>query len=106
MADQLIALRNVLEELHKLIQDQSGSRLDLKQLDGPLARCKTDLDDLEAKLKPKGWKASLMWPLKERDMKKTIDNLSGIRDSVSVVLQGIHMYVWYHCACNILMDWI
>ena len=91
MTDQLIALRNVLEELHKLVQDQSGPRLSSQEqssaLDALLGNCKVELEELETKLKPKGWKASLMWPLKEKDMKKTLDRLSDIRDSVSAMVQ-------------------
>jgi len=95
MKNQLAALQIVLEKLEEVANDcndQSGSQsLPQKKLDALgdlLAQCTTELEKLEKKLKkPIGWKGSLMWPLKEKEMERTLQYLSGIRDSISQVIE-------------------
>ena len=97
MSDQLVGLRTVLEELHKIIQDQP----DLQSPEGLrhlLTRCQAELDAVEKKLKAQEGRhrlrESLIWPFQENDLKKVLDYLADIRDSMHATLQAIHMSVF------------
>jgi hypothetical protein len=95
---QLISLRDVLERLAAIVdgEDANGShRLPileslLNMADGPLVHLKAELDDLEKKLEPaSGWKAkhqALVWPLKERDTRKTLVTLESTKATILFAL--------------------
>jgi hypothetical protein len=101
MNEYLVGLRSVLEQVDKLIQDPSGfrfSRLELLSArDGPLMRCKAELDDLISKLEPKtGWREkirSLTWPLQEGDMKRSLEHLENFRELLRIAMEADHLYV-------------
>ena len=99
--EYLVGMRSVLEQVDKLIQDPSEFRFSnlerLSAQDGPLMRCKSELDDLKIKLEPKaGWKEkirSLTWPLKEGDMKKSLEHLENLRELLRIAMEADHLYV-------------
>lgn len=104
MTDQLVSLRSVLERLVKLAEteDASGSpRLSTSGLligpDGILEKCKAELTVLNARLQPStGWKAvgnSLIWPLKEGEMKKALDDLEKMKATLQLALTADQTYI-------------
>jgi hypothetical protein len=95
--DEVTSLRDVLERLVRLAEsaDASGpSRLSTLKLlnkpDGPLIKCQAELAALKKKLAPmSGLKAIgrvLGWPLKEGDVKKTLDNIGRFKATLSLAL--------------------
>jgi hypothetical protein len=61
-------------------------------VDHSLTRCQAELEALEKKLVvTSGWKAigeALYWPLKEDDMKKTLENIRRLKATFSLVLSA------------------
>jgi hypothetical protein len=84
ITDQLIGLRDVLENLLKLAQSKDGTRLSTLKLligpDGPLPKCEAELKHLVKKLEPAsgGWRKfgqAVTWPLKEGEVRATLDHM-------------------------------
>jgi hypothetical protein len=95
--DEVASLRDVLEQLANAAEAEiaaDSSRLTALELlnkpDGLLVKCRTELAALEAKLKPTtGWKAarrSLIWPLKEVDVRKSLDNIRNLKAHLHLAL--------------------
>lgn len=94
---ELNSLRQVIDSLYVLLEDESERTLwqrsavnKLAQEDGPLARCIVELKALKEKLKPKkGWsatKAAILWPLKELDVKKVLQDLDRTKSTLQLAL--------------------
>ena len=99
ISDQLSSLKDVLDALLRLVENSESSdpsRLSTFELllkpDGPLSTCKTELERLKEKLEPEtGWRAvrqSLVWPLKEGDMRKALSNLERLKSTMQLALSA------------------
>jgi hypothetical protein len=99
ISDELSSLKDVLDALLRLVENSESSdpsRLSTFELlakpDGPLLSCKTELERLKAKLEPeKGWRAvrqSLVWPLKEGEMRKALSSLERLRSTMQLALSA------------------
>jgi hypothetical protein len=95
--DHLRSLRIVLEDLYAVVNgenedgsSQLSSTLNmLDRQDGPLVQCKTELLALEKMLETGSkWKNALIWPIKETDVKKTLDNLERINTTLIITLNA------------------
>jgi hypothetical protein len=99
--EELNSLRGVLEyllsaaEKEELVTEGLSRLSTFQQLakpNGELERCKADLVALNAELQPEsGWKAlrqALVWPLKETDVKNTLDILQGYRSALRFALSA------------------
>lgn len=80
----------LLEDESECILWQRSPLNKLAQEDGPLARCMVELKALEEKLKPKkGWsatKAAILWPLKELDVKKVLQDIDSTKSTLQLAL--------------------
>ena len=95
---ELNSLRDVIEDLFQLAERDElenkhhcSSNLEkLAKSDGPLARCVADLENLEKKLeRKKGWRAArtaILWPLKEGDMRKSLQEINSTKLTVQLAL--------------------
>lgn len=95
---ELQDLRNVLERLADMansLEDSTSKVLPtldlLNQSGGPLETCKAELELLELKLTPPGGRLkqirrALIWPLKEKDVQKTLDTLARQRGLFQLAL--------------------
>jgi hypothetical protein len=96
IVNELNGLRSVIDLLFVLLEDESvkstqHSALDkLAQDEGPLTRCITELKALEKKLEPQeGWraaKAAILWPLKESDVKKVLQDIDSTKSTIQLAL--------------------
>ncbi|KAH0559449.1 hypothetical protein GP486_004039 [Trichoglossum hirsutum] len=97
LTTEVTSLRNVLESLARLEENadtRESFHLQTLQLlnkpDGPLTRCRAELETLEEKLTvTSGWKAigkALYWPLKEDDVRKTLENIQRLKATISLAL--------------------
>jgi hypothetical protein len=97
ITNQLISFRAVLENLLTLArtEDKSGlSRLSTLALliepDGLLCKCKLEVEHLKSSLEPaSGWRKvgqALTWPLKEVDVKKTLNYLEQTTATLQLAL--------------------
>jgi len=95
--NELNALRSVIEALYQLLYDENETRLihesalrRLSQPDSILATCLASLEELSQRLEPKeGWratKATILWPLKELDMKRVLQDIDIAKDTVQLAL--------------------
>jgi len=97
--DELNSLRIVLESLLSVAEKEESatersSRLStIQQLakpNGELERCKANLVFLNAKLQPEsGWKTlkqALVWPLKEAEVKNTLDDIQRSKSTLHFAL--------------------
>jgi hypothetical protein len=97
--EELNSLRGVLEcllsaaENEELVTEGLSRLSTFRQLakpNGELERCKVDLLALNAELQPEsGWKAlrqALIWPLKETDVKNTLDNIQRYKSTLHFAL--------------------
>jgi hypothetical protein len=100
--EDLIKLLQRLQEIAKGLGDPYSQSTDLSEAlrllnsqNGPLPRCQAELRALEVKLEPKtGIKAvgqALLWPLKEKDVRKAIERIAGFRASLTVALDADQM---------------
>jgi hypothetical protein len=93
-------IKNVLEELQRLLDKQDKSQLSTTcTLLDPLQKCSQELEGLEAKLKVKlepsrGRKAmqrfgirALKWPLTSKEVGETVENLEKYGNAFSLALQ-------------------
>jgi hypothetical protein len=96
-SDQLNALKDVLEALLSLIENQKLENLsrlstvsDLAKENGTLDGCRKELERLQEELTPeKGWRKirrTLIWPLKEKEMRKTLDDLERFKSTIQLAL--------------------
>jgi len=94
---ELRSLCDVLEGLLKVAEsesDKGSARLStfdsLTKPDGPLAECEAELISLKGKLEPaSGLKAvgkALTWPLREGDVRKTLDKLERMKETLNLAL--------------------
>lgn len=103
--DQLRGLQKVLEDVGELLEDEEAkpnSRLPaliqlLSNSEG-LDHCREELESLKAKLETNGGRRShvtqaLIWPLKERDFKKTLDRLAQFQQSLTLTMNVDQTYV-------------
>jgi len=101
---ELNGLRNVIDALFLLLEDESENKHsqrsalgNLAQVDGPLARCEENLKALEKKLEPKeGWratKAAIFWPLKEPDVRKVLQNIDSTKSTIQLALAADQRYI-------------
>lgn len=102
--DQLDSLKKVLDDVCQLVEDDNehatpqlrGMR---ELLNGPegLACCLKELECLKTKLEPKGQRSQrmqvLLWPLKEGDVKQTLDYLERFQRSLSLTMGAGQTYV-------------
>ena len=105
ITQELQDLTTVLQRLQEIAEkvegpnSQSTDRLKalslLNKQDGPLPRCLAELRALEAKLELEtGMKAvgqALLWPLKEKDVRRPIERIAGFRASLTVALNADQM---------------
>jgi hypothetical protein len=98
----LITVLQRLQEISQKLEDPNSQSIDrlealslLNSQDGPFPRCQTELRALEAKLEPKtGIKAvgqALLWPLKEKDIRKAIERIAGFRALLTIALDADQM---------------
>jgi hypothetical protein len=102
ITNELNSLREVLESLLRVVEksqsdnSKDGSRLAtfeaLIEEGGSLMTCKTELERLKSKLEPeKGWRqmrSRLVWPLKEGEIKKTLDGLERLKGTIGLALSA------------------
>ena len=103
--DQLWSLQKVLEDVQELVEDEQSkgtSRLpgliELEKANG-LPSCLSELKGLQAKLETKQGRAdrtvqALMWPLKQGEVKKTLDYLGEFQKLLSSVLNIDNTYAY------------
>ncbi|KAL8830056.1 MAG: hypothetical protein Q9191_001649 [Dirinaria sp. TL-2023a] len=97
--DEVSDLRNVVERLIRLIDDEIASGRNylpsveqMTRKNGPLERCQSDLDSINASLETplSEWKAlgnRLVWPLKEKGLMKSLETIKrtkGLIDSTII----------------------
>lgn len=101
ISDELSSLKDVLDALLRLVEkSEAGDASDLSTFEllarpgGPLLSCQTELERLKTKLEPeKGWRKvrqSLVWPLKEGEMKKALGSLERLKSTMSLALSTDH----------------
>jgi hypothetical protein len=103
LSDELNSLKDVLDALLRLVEkSESSSDSDesarlatfelLAKPDGPLLTCQSELERLKAKLEPEtGWRAvkrSLVWPLKEGEMRKALGALERLKGTIQLALSA------------------
>ena len=97
ISDELSSLKDVLDALLRLVEkSESSDASDLSTFEllarpgGPLLTCQTELERLKRKLEPEtGWrkmKQSLVWPLKEGEVKKALGSLERLKSTMSLAL--------------------
>jgi hypothetical protein len=100
ITNELNSLREVLESLLRVVEKsqsnngKDGSSLATFELlakeGGPLMTCKTELERLKSKLEPeKGWRkmrSMLVWPLKEGEVRRTLDWLERLKGTMGLAL--------------------
>lgn len=106
ISDELSGLRDILDSLLRLAEKSEGNggtqlatfELLLKD-DGPLWVCRRELEVLKGKLEIRerdgGWRARglerariLVWPLKEGDVRKTLDVLERLKSTLQLGLSA------------------
>lgn len=109
LSDELSSLKDVLDALLRLAE-KSGASDDTARLatfellakpDGPLLNCQSELERLQAKLEPEsGWRAvkrSLVWPLKEGELRKALGALERLKGTMQLALsadQATYVYLF------------
>ena len=98
LLSEVTSLRNVLERLIQLVDDEKmgghdylASLRDMMSVNGPLKLCQDDLEILKVKLeKPvKEWKAvgkRLIWPLQEKDVTKILGGIHRMKSTLESAL--------------------
>ena len=93
----LIGLSQILENLLQIIERERSTKAtrltsleNLVKPDGPLESCQKTLERLNAKLQPEnGWrvvKQSLIWPLKQDYIKRTLDEIATAKATIGLAL--------------------
>lgn len=100
ITEELTSLRNILESLLQVVEkSQSSEGKDSSRLatfellakdGGLLMNCKAELERLKSKLEPEtGWRKvrnSLIWPLKEGEVRKALDGLERLKGTIVLAL--------------------
>ena len=103
IVDQLHGLQRVLESACQLVEDMDETSPQLramrKLLDGTedLYRCRTEMAGLKAKLEPQRRRLQLtqvlIWPLKEGDVRKTLEYLAHFERSLILAMNVDQTYI-------------
>ena len=99
LSDELNSLKDVLDALLHLVEKSASTnpaRLSTFELlaksDGPLLTCQSELERLKAELEPEtGWRAvrkSLVWPLKDGEMRKSLGSLERLKSTMQLALSA------------------
>jgi hypothetical protein len=98
-----MGLQKVLDDVRELLEDEEGKASShlpalielLKSPDG-LPGCRSELESLKKTLEPKGPRTdrvqALIWPLKEGDVRKTLDHLARFQHLLSLTLNVDQTY--------------
>jgi hypothetical protein len=98
---QLVSFRDVLEYLVSIVASEPHRLPALERLSAPggsLIILGNELRTLETKLKPAiGWstemRRALVWPLKKKEVKKTLSRMEGIKATIHLALSADQTYV-------------
>ena len=96
ITESLNSLKDVLESILRLIETTKDGELSTVELlakdGGTLQSCQAELERLRAKLEPEtGWRKlrnSLIWPLKEGEMKRVLDSLERWKSTMQLALSA------------------
>jgi len=94
ITESLNSLKEVLESLLRLIETTKAGELSTVELlardGGTLQSCQAELERLRGKLEPeKGWRKlrnSLVWPLKEGEMRRALEALERWKSTMQLAL--------------------
>lgn len=100
ITNELNSLREVLESLLLVVEkSKSNNGKDVSRLatfeslmeeGGPLMTCKAELERLKSTLEPeKGWRkmrSKLVWPLREGEVRRTLDGLERLKGTMGFAL--------------------
>ena len=107
--DEVSDLRNVLERLVRIIDDEVASGRgylpsveQMTRKNGPLERCQYDLESINASLESSlsAWKAfgkRLTWPLQEKDLLKSLESIIRTKSLIESALIVDNSYVYSKC---------
>jgi hypothetical protein len=95
--NELNGLRTVIDCLFLLLEAEDNEKLlqksalgRLAEADGPLGRCEACLNDLAKTLEPKdswrGARAAILWPLKEQELTKVLQDINSTKSTVQLAL--------------------
>jgi hypothetical protein len=96
ITESLNSLKDVLESLLRLIETTQSGELSTVELlakdGGTLQSCQAELERLKGKLEPeKGWRKlrnSLVWPLKEGEMRRALEELERWKSTIQLALSA------------------
>lgn len=100
ISDSLNSLKDILEALLRLVETwrlgDEGTRLIsvelLAQKDGTLENCQKELERLKVQVEPEiGWrklKRTLVWPLREGEMKRTLAGLERSKSTMQLAISA------------------
>jgi len=96
ITESLNSLKEVLESLLRLIETTKAGELSTVELlardGGTLQSCQAELERLRGKLEPeKGWRKlrnSLVWPLKEGEMRRALEALERWKSTMQLALSA------------------
>lgn len=96
LTESLNSLKEVLESLLRLIETTKAGELSTVELlakdGGTLQSCQAELERLRGKLEPeKGWRKlrnSLVWPLKEGEMRRALEALERWKSTMQLALSA------------------
>jgi hypothetical protein len=91
--DQLLILQKVLDDVREVVEQADNNSVPLptlsKLIEGPdgLPRYRDEMEKLKKKLeKPLGRLQALIWPLKEADVRRTLEYLKEFQQQLGSVL--------------------
>lgn len=93
--NEVKSLHGILEQLQELLENaddatRSSILILLCSPDGPIEKCMGDLEGLREMLAPgnglKELKRQLTWPIKEKEVRKTLDSIERHKATFSIVL--------------------
>ena len=101
ITEALNSLKDVLESILRLIETTKAGELSTIELlvkdGGSLQSCQVELERLRVKLEPeKGWRKlrnSLIWPLKEGEMRRSLEGLERWKSIMQLALSADQAYV-------------
>jgi hypothetical protein len=100
-----LGLQKVLDDVRRLVENadresdgsDTGTSSRLPALNELIPRCRAELEllkvTLENNLARKGRVQALIWPLKEAEVNKTVENLGRFQHLLTSALSVDHMYV-------------
>ncbi|KAE9364611.1 hypothetical protein N431DRAFT_109437 [Stipitochalara longipes BDJ] len=96
ITEALNSLKDVLESILRLIETTKANELStiglLEKSGGTLQSCQAELERLRVKLVPeKGWRKarnSLIWPLKESEMRRALEGLERWKSTMQLALSA------------------